>query len=179
MTRLAPLPLLLALGGIALGVWGARRYARWRRRRRMARMRETGRRGEASAERWLRAHGFTIESGQVTRSCTVQVNGSAMSFDVRADYLVRDSRGTLAVVEVKTGAAADPRATATRRQLFEYAAVYGVQDVYLFDGSAERLLHLEFVAPFAARGRPRAGRLLWIALGVAVGALVGVGVGSM
>jgi hypothetical protein len=176
MNHPAPL-ILLAIGCLALGVWGTRHYTRWRMRRRMARMRQAGRRGEARAERWLRAHGFSIESEQVARACTVRVNGSAVSFDVRADYLVRDPKGALAVVEVKTGAAADPRATGTRRQLFEYAAVYGVQDVYLFDGSAEQLLHLEFLEPAGPRGRPRGGRLVWILLGFAVGALVATRVG--
>lgn len=135
---------LLTLCLIALSIWGYRQFERSRRRRAMARMRATGKQGEVRASRWLRANGFHIASTQVRRTCTLQVDGIARTFEVRTDFLVVDPRGRLAVVEVKTGASADPTSSATRRQILEYASVYGVQDVYLFDGSQERLMHLEF-----------------------------------
>lgn len=155
----------VALFFIALGVWGYRRFERWRSRRRMAQMRVAGRQGEVRAERWLRANGFRIESDQARRSCTVSVNGQPMTFEVRADFLVQDPRGESAVVEVKTGASADPKSAATRRQIFEYAAIYGVKNVYLFDGTTDRLMHLEFVDQPSLVGLPR--RRIWLPWGLA------------
>jgi hypothetical protein len=129
---------------VIISIWGYRQFERWRRRRAMALMRAAGRKGEVRAERWLRANGFSIVSDQVQRTCTLHVDGIARTFEVRADFLVEDPRGRLAVVEVKTGASASPTSSTTRRQILEYASVYGVQDVYLFDGSQERLMHMEF-----------------------------------
>lgn len=138
----------------------------------MAQVRVAGRQGEERAERWLQANGFRIESNQARRSCTVRVNGQPMTFEVQADFLVLDPRGESAVVEVKTGASADPKSAATRRQIFEYAAIYGVKNVYLFDGTTERLMHLEFAGRTSLVGLPHRRNLLpWVLAGFVVGLL--------
>lgn len=135
-------------------------------------MRQAGRRGEERAERWLRSNGFRIDTDQARRTCNVKINGAPATFEVRADFLVRNPKGEPAVVEVKTGASADPRSSATRRQIFEYASVYGVKHVYLFDGTNEKLMHLEFAEhPALPGGRVRLGfGLLAFLIGAGVGA---------
>jgi Holliday junction resolvase-like predicted endonuclease len=155
---------------LVLGLWLYQRFARWRSRWRMARMRKTGREGEQRAERWLRSNGFRIETDQARRTCRVKINGEPATFEVRADFLVKNPRGELAVVEVKTGASADPRSSATRRQIFEYAAVYGVKDIYLFDGTQERLMHLEFLeGPGRSPAGLGGGGLRWLLVGALLG----------
>lgn len=101
--------------------------------------------GEERAERWLESRGHRILERQFTRRSVMWVDGEEVAFDVRADLLVQmgDER---VLVEVKTGDAADPRATATRRQLFEYAALYDVDRLFLFDASRGALHEIEFVA---------------------------------
>jgi len=159
---------------LVLGIWIYRRFSRWNSNRKMARMRKAGREGEERAERWLRSNGFRIETDQARRTCNVKINGAAATFDVRADFLVRNPKGERAVVEVKTGASADPRSSATRRQIFEYASVYGVKHVYLFDGTNEKLMHLEFAEPLGVPGAKRRLPfwLLSFVVGLGLGALV-------
>lgn len=74
----------------------------------------------------------------MSRSSFLVVNDEPSPFSVRADYLV-ERHGVRAIVEVKTGAVADPSSRGTRRQILEYAQVYGVAEVYLFDADAQRL----------------------------------------
>lgn len=169
--------ILFALFFLLLGVGGYRRFSRWRSNRQMAKMRKAGRQGEERAERWLRSNGFRIETDQARRTCNVKINGTSATFEVRADFLVRNPKGERAVVEVKTGASADPRSSATRRQIFEYASVYGVKHVYLFDGSNEKLMHLEFAErPGIPGGKGHMGAgLLWLLVGFGLGVLLTVG----
>ena len=75
---------------------------------------------------------------QLARRWSRARRGEESPFTVRADYLV-ERQGVRAVVEVKTGAVADPSSRGTRRQILEYAWVYGVTEVYLFDADAQRL----------------------------------------
>lgn len=99
--------------------------------------------GEDVAERWLAANGYRVLDRQVTRRSTFYVNGEPIPFDVRADLLV-ERGGDRAIVEVKTGDAADPRGTATRRQLLEYARVFGATHILLFDADRRRLVRVAF-----------------------------------
>ncbi len=99
--------------------------------------------GEAAAERWLVAQGYTVLARQVTRRCSMHINGRVAEFDVRADFVVRIGDED-AIVEVKTGDAADPRMPATRRQIREYADVFGVDRVYVFDAGRAQLYAVEF-----------------------------------
>lgn len=99
--------------------------------------------GEAIAERWLASRGYRVLERQLTRRCTMHIDGRVAEYDVRADLLVQMGEERV-LVEVKTGEAADPRHIPTRRQLREYASVFGVGRVLLFDASRERLLAVEF-----------------------------------
>jgi Holliday junction resolvase-like predicted endonuclease len=116
-----------------------RAWKAWLLTRRMS----TAATGEEIAERWLAARGHRVLERQLTRRAKIWVDGAAVPFDVRADLLVQmgDSR---VIVEVKTGDAADPCAPLTRRQLREYADVFNVERVFLFDATNQRLLTIEF-----------------------------------
>jgi hypothetical protein len=76
---------------------------------------------------------------------------------------------------VKTGAVADPSSRGTRRQILEYAQVYGVPEVYLFDADAQQLHHIGI--PQTVSARTRSDWSAWsvaavFAVGTALGALV-------
>jgi hypothetical protein len=101
-------------------------------------------RGEARAERLLRAAGFDVLARQITHRWTAYLDGAPVTFDLRADYLVaRDARRFVA--EVKIGREA-PRITcvATRRQMLEYRCAFDVDGVLLVDMEAERIHAVEF-----------------------------------
>jgi hypothetical protein len=159
---------------LLLGAWLGSRVRRVWMRARLARRMGHARRGEQQARGWLEHHGFTVLDEQVTRPSMLIVDGEESPFAVRADYLV-ERNGVRAVVEVKTGAVADPSSRGTRRQILEYAWVYGVSEVYLFDADAERLHRIE--VPGASATAAPATRMLWplvaaFAAGIALGALV-------
>lgn len=131
--------LLLAalIGWLTLAI--RRTWKAWLLRRRMS----TASSGEIVAEQWLVARGFVILERQVTRRGMLWVDGAELTFEVRADLLVRRGDVT-ALVEVKTGDAADPRTAMTRRQLREYREVFGVERLFLFDATHARLSEIEF-----------------------------------
>ncbi len=131
-------PAALALLFLALGAWGALRVRRWWMRRVLLRRMRHARRGEALAGPWLERRGYRIVETQATRTAALLVDGAEVPFAVRADYLV-EKAGVRAIVEVKTGAVADPGARATRRQILEYAWVFDVREVLLFDADAGTL----------------------------------------
>ncbi len=132
------------------------------------------RHSERSARAWLEANGFRILEEQATRTAELIVNGTAQPFIVRADYLVaRD--GVRAVVEVKTGAVADPANRATRRQVLEYAWVYDVDAVYLFDADDERLIEIR--VPSSAHAQEAATETLRSWLPVSAALVAGLALG--
>ena len=142
-------PLVVALAALlaaALLAYLTLAIRRWWKARALARRMGLAADGEALAERWLEARGHRILQRQASRRCTMHINGRVAEFDVRADLLV-DIDGEEALVEVKTGDAADPRIPATRRQLREYCAVFGVDRVYVFDANAQRLHEVQFPEP--------------------------------
>jgi len=125
------------------------------------------------ARGWLERNGFTIVDEQVSQLSYLIVNGEESPFTVRADYLV-EREGVRAIVEVKTGAVADPSSRGTRRQILEYAQVYGVSDVYLFDADSQRLHHIG--VPTAAESLPATR---WSDASVAVAFAAGIGVSAL
>lgn len=135
----------LALLCVSMGVWLGLTFRRWWFRRVLARRFGHARRGEADARGWLARNGFTVIEEQAARTTFLLVDGEELPFTVRADYLV-ERLGRQAIVEVKTGAAADPATRDTRRQILEYAWVFGVSDIYLFDADAEQLRQIEVPA---------------------------------
>lgn len=139
-------PLVVAIAALlatALLAFLTLAIRRWWMARALARRMGIAAGGEALAERWLEARGHRILQRQASRRCTMHINGRVAEFDVRADLLV-EIAGEEALVEVKTGDAADPRIPATRRQLREYCAVFGVDRVYVFDANVQRLHEIEF-----------------------------------
>ena len=163
------LPALFVLG-MFIGLWLQDSLHRFWMRRRLARRWRRARRGEEQARGWLERNGFTILDEQVSQLSYLIVNGEELAFTVRADYLV-EREGVRAIVEVKTGAVADPSSRGTRRQILEYAQVYGVSNVYLFDADEQRLHHIG--VPAAAEALPSA-RWSTAAIALAFGAGIGL-----
>jgi Holliday junction resolvase-like predicted endonuclease len=140
------------------------------RTRRLRRRFRHARDGEDRARSYLVKHGFAVLQEQVTRTPVMWVDNARNEFTVRADYLVR-KRGRRAVVEVKTGTTApDPTASATRRQLLEYARCYDVDDIYLFDAERNALVAVRFDTRESGRSPVRA--MLWFATGFAAACAV-------
>lgn len=138
---------LVFVGALLLAaiVWLTLRIRRaalaWRLRRRF----RSAASAEVRAERWFTRHGFRIIDRQILRRGEIHVDGESYRFDVRADLIV-ERDGERALVEIKTGEAAEPNASATRRQLLEYGVVFGVSALYLFDADREQLMHVRFAA---------------------------------
>jgi hypothetical protein len=175
--RRVPPDLLVALAALAalLALVQTLRLAfrTWWRRRRLAGARERGAIGEVRAEALLRRLGYTILGRQVPHTYALGVDGVRVAVDLRADYLVGDG-GRRYVVEVKTGTFA-PRieTAATRRQLLEYRVAYEVDGVLLVDADAGLVRRVEFPLPVAA---PAGGRVGWLVIGIAAGALAALAV---
>lgn len=172
--QLLSLPWLLAaaVALLVLGAWLGSRVRRFLMRRRLARRWRHARHGEEKARTWLERHGFSVLDEQVSQAAYLIVNGDESAFTVRADYLV-ERNGVRAVVEVKTGDVADPSSRGTRRQILEYAWVYGVSEVYLFNADSEELHRIQL--PATSRAVARVRRIAWpIAAALAAGILLGV-----
>lgn len=144
---------------------------RWWLARGLTRRFRHARQGEENARSWLERHGFTIVDAQASQGAELIVDGVPAPFVVRADYLV-ERNGVRAVVEVKTGAVAQPAARATRRQVLEYGWVYGVSEVYLFDADAEVLRRIELPAREPDAPRPRNWTIAAFAAGIAIGVML-------
>jgi hypothetical protein len=138
--------------------------------------------GEVGAFVLLERAGYAVLERQVPGSWTVRADGEAVTFGLRADYLVaRDGRRYIA--EVKTGRLA-PRLShgPTRRQLLEYGAAFDVHGVILVDADAGTITHVE-IDLFAERPRGRASRtgtgtvaivaVVLFSVGVVVGTAIG------
>lgn len=100
--------------------------------------------GEKNARRYLREHGFIIVDEQVHITKKLSVDGVAVPFALRADFIVRKG-GRNAVVDAKSGAqAADPKNPETRRRMLEYFCYYNVSDAYIFDDVSKSLKKMKF-----------------------------------
>jgi hypothetical protein len=62
--------------------------------------------------------------------------------------------------------------SATRRQLLEYGLAFDVDGVVLVDAEAERVRTITF------RSRARSSRLVWIAVGIALGIAATLALGA-
>lgn len=133
---------LLAIVCICAGLVAARW---WRGLASRARNR-VARQGEYTAEEILKRAGYRIIGRQVTANWIMEIDGIPTSVEVRADLLVRRGGRTF-VAEVKTGnRAPDPGHPPTRRQLLEYALVFGSDKVLLVDAQAGELRAVAFPA---------------------------------
>jgi len=138
--------LLPAMGGglLLVGVLLGAAAVRWRSRRRIARHRRQGRDGEERALRLLDRAGYRVLDTQVAAEGRVRVDGTAVTYRVRADAIVK-RRFRRYVAEFKGGnesAAITNRAT--RRQLLEYALLFDVAGILLVDAARGRIHRVEF-----------------------------------
>jgi len=142
------LPALLLL---AVGVRTGIRLSRRVLARRPARARRIGASGARRAVALLRRDRFTVLETEVQREGFVEVDGRLEPFVVRADALV-ERRGSIWVAEVKAGAdSATVHHRATRRQLLEYAHVFGAAGVLLVDARRGRIHVVRFPVPCQER----------------------------
>lgn len=138
------LPVLLLL---ALGARAGIRVSRWILARRPARSRALGTRGAERAIALLARRGFHVLGTEVVREGVVEVDGGAQAFVVRVDALV-ERRGRVWVAEAKGGLlSATIRHRGTRRQLLEYAHVFGADGVLLVDGRRGHVRVVRFPPP--------------------------------
>ena len=138
------IPTLVILGAILL-VWLGALIAAWRRGARSRQRNRVATSAERRAVRLLEAAGFTVIAEQPATRWPVDVDGTPLSVEIKADLLVRGPDGGLAVAEVKSGSIApDLRHGATRRQLLEYALAFGVPEVLLVDMTGERIQVVTF-----------------------------------
>jgi hypothetical protein len=111
--------------------------------------------GELEAERILDRAGYRVVDRQVVAAWSILVDGEEIEAWVRADLVVT-KKGRRYVAEVKTGdKAPDPCHPPTRRQLLEYALVFGSEEILLVDVPARAIRRIEFPAISRARRAPR------------------------
>lgn len=116
---------------------------RFDRRTRVRRARRAVK-GETEAVRLAEALGYRVIDRQARRSYPVQIDGEVGEAGVRADFILTKN-GREVVGEVKTGGLApDPSHAPTRRQLLEYAHVFDVDEVLLFDMEAGEARSVHF-----------------------------------
>ncbi len=127
--------------------------------------------GEHTAFALLEGAGYAVVERQVPGSWTMRADGQAVTFGLRADYLVTRN-GRRYIAEVKTGRLA-PRLShgPTRRQLLEYSAAFDVHGVILVDADAETITHVEIDRLEASGVSVRVVALV-IAISLAIGAVV-------
>ena len=145
LERLPPwtwaLPALLLL---TLGFRAGIRLSRRLLARRSARARRWGAAGAARAVALLRREGWRVLATEVHREGVVELDGRPERFVVRADALVA-RRGQVWVAEVKGGVdSASVHDRTTRRQLLEYAHVFGAEGVLLVDARRGRVHVVRF-----------------------------------
>ena len=134
------------LGLLALGIVLGLRWSAWRVRRRIARHRDMGAKGEQRAVRMLERAGYIVEVSQPSAEAIVSVDGEVLSFRLRGDLIVRQG-GQRYLAEVKSGqTSASIRTSATRRQLLDYALAFDVDGVLLVDVHAEQIRQVSFPA---------------------------------
>jgi hypothetical protein len=132
--------LLSVLSGIAVLKW----YLHYTMRKKMVRRVRRAAEGEKNAQIYLRDHGFKIIDEQVHIEKNINVDGTALPFTLRADFLVQKG-GRRAVVDAKSGTeAADPTTPDTRRRMFEYGCYYDVDEVYIYDDVKKCLKKIVF-----------------------------------
>ena len=92
----------------------------------------------------LRQQRWRVVSTEVTQRAVLEVDGDHVPYLVRADAVV-ERKGRRYVAEFKHGAEASrPETRAARRQLLEYALLFGVDGVVLVDAHAGRIALVRF-----------------------------------
>ncbi len=160
MQHTSPLVFVLCLVlFLAVGLLVGLALARRRVAGNAATSRKLGRRGRDKALKLLRRYGFELLDEEVTAPGLVQVDSRLEEFTVRADALVRRKRRTY-VAEFKGGPVSSSiHNRATRRQLLEYACVFGTDGVLLVDSDGGRIHYVRFVSAAHKKGQPLVGSL--------------------
>lgn len=145
-STLFPLLAVAVLLAVLLGGVLGRAWSRGRVRRRIGRHRQVGCDGAQRGLALLERAGYRVVATEITREGAVHVDGRPEHFLVRADALVeRGGRRFLAEFKgASTSASVLHRST--RRQLLEYAIVFGVAGVLLVDAAAGRVRVVGFEA---------------------------------
>lgn len=156
----------LWIGAIALGLSllfsaAARVFRSFLHQRRI----RGGYAAESQAERTLEGQGYLIIERQPTARWCVWVDGKSTTVELRADLRVARA-GEQYLVEVKSGDK-DLSEAALRRQLLEYAVIFGRQRLLLVDRRGKRVREVEL--PW--RPSRRLNCIFWTAFGV-LGTLV-------
>jgi len=129
---------------LTLGVWLGIQFAAWRVRRRIAKHRRLGKRGESRATRLLKESGYRIEDEQASSHLHVEIDGVVETWLVRADFIV-SKKGRRYVAETKGGQTSASIATAaTRRQLLEYTLAFDTDGVLLVDAARDAIHTIAF-----------------------------------
>ena len=130
---------------MALGlVWLGWRFRRAWKAFLMSLNRRRGKKGEMLAVKVLEKAGYEVLQGQTTLEGTFNVDGRAVGYQVRPDFLVSKA-GQTYVAEVKTGDSAKISDRNTRRQLREYAELTeGGEEVLLVDGQRGLIFTVTF-----------------------------------
>lgn len=129
-----------------------------------------GTEGEAEACLYLQKHGFSICRAQDETAASMLINGISHDYTVRADY-VAVKKGKRCIVEVKTGKkAVDPLFSDTRRQLLEYAVVYKVDNIFLFNADDGILMKIDF--PGVTKKKKMLPRWIFFLIGLVSGGIV-------
>jgi len=162
--------LVILILATTLGAWCYRTVSRWWRRLLTQRRFKKGHKGEERARAYLVRNGYKILGEEVTIQPYMWIDGKKVQYTVRADYLT-EKKGIRSIFEVKTGTAAHFKERTTRRQIREYAAVYDVDEVCLYDGNTDRHHTICFDTPPVPV--TRSSRFsIWL-FGCICGALVG------
>lgn len=157
---------LLASAAAVVGAIIAGQAARWLDRRARRRRAQRAVSGERQATSLLEGAGFRVVARQVRGKARVQVDGAWTEKEVRVDFIARRALRRW-LVEVKTGAGADPAHEGTRRQLREYAEVFGIRRVLLVDMNEGRIMRVRFPPP---KRRGAAALAFGLLAGLALGA---------
>jgi hypothetical protein len=142
MNRLIPLVLVAAIAAwllfLVLRNWWARRQIIGKASR--------GRRIEDKAGDVLAGLGYAVITQHPSVPYTWTLDGEPMVVKATPDWLVKKD-GKTYLVEVKTGAQANPKSAKTRRQMLEYYLYGNVDGVLYFDGDTGVLQSVSFPTP--------------------------------
>ena len=164
--------IITALVALLGGIFLTRVFFQLSLRIRLMRQIKKGRQGEARARVHLLKHGFKIIAEQPHLQRSIEVDGTVLTFSIRADFLVQKG-GRRGIVDAKNGRLVkNPVHADTRRQLLEYAHYYHVDDVYLFDAVEGKLRRLLFAPSPRRTVSTVVNWLTPLMLGMAAGAVV-------
>lgn len=153
----------MAAGALLFAVLSSRVGA-FRRSWRAKRRSRIAVRGEHDAIGLLQAHGYAVLARQCPLTWNIQVNGTQIPIELRADAIVeRDGRRYVA--EIKTGHEAPHIETAqTRRQLLEYLVAYQTDGVLLVNMPQYSIQEVQFARQATAVPTRFFRLAIWIAL---------------